>query len=181
MLYKLIHYHFPRYLILFLSSYLIGRTFSVTVDGCASSSHNIMAGLPQGAVLSPILFNIYTSDFPRSPNVQLAMFANDTAIFSQSWRPDTIARRLTANLSRLTSYFTKWRLQVNANKTQAIFFTKRRPVRPPSPRIGQLTISWAAEVKYLGLRLTPTLNFTEHIKGQTGEGAGDNVTAVPTP
>jgi hypothetical protein len=171
-LFKIIHYHFPRYLITFLSSYLTGRTFTVTVEGCASSCHNLLAGLPQSAVLSPILFSIYTSYLPRTPYVQLAMYADDTAIFSQSWRHDTTARRLSDNLSRLTSYFEKWRLKVNANKTQAILFTKRRPLRPLSPKIGQLTITWSTEVKYLGLRLTPTLNYTEHIKGQIGKALG---------
>ena len=48
----------------------------------------LTAGLPQGAVLSPILFTLYTADIPRPPHIQLALFA-DTAIFTQSWRPDT--------------------------------------------------------------------------------------------
>lgn len=172
LLFKLIHYHFPRYLIKFLSSYLTGRTFTVTVEGCTFSCHKLLAGLPQGAVLSPILFNIYTSELPRTPYVQLAMFADDTAIFSQSWKPDTIARRLSYNLTRLTAYFETWRLKVNTNKKQAILFTKRRPVRPPSPKIGQIPIPWSTEVKYLGLQFTPTLNYTKHIKGQIGKAMG---------
>jgi hypothetical protein len=102
---KLIQYKFPGYLLHFLKSYLTDRTFAVTVAGFLSTQKTLQAGLPQGAVLSPIIFTIYTSDFPRNPFVQTAMYANDTALFTQSWRPDTISRRLSQAISRITAYF----------------------------------------------------------------------------
>jgi hypothetical protein len=43
----------------------------------------------------PTLFTLYISDMPHPPNTQLALHADDTAILTQSWRTDTIARRLT--------------------------------------------------------------------------------------
>ena len=67
---KLINYNFPAYLIAFLQSYLTGRTFTVVVDGASSSYRTQRAGLPQGAVLSPILFTLYISDIPRIPHIQ---------------------------------------------------------------------------------------------------------------
>ena len=57
------------------------------------------------------------SDFPKTSFVQTAMYADDTALFSQSWRPGTIARRLPHAITRLTAYFTLWRLKVNMDKT----------------------------------------------------------------
>ena len=77
---KLIHFNFPAHLIVFLHSYLSGRTFNVIVDGVASTSRTQRAGLPQGAVLSPILFTFYISEIPRFPHVQLALYADDTAL-----------------------------------------------------------------------------------------------------
>jgi hypothetical protein len=56
----------------------------VNVAGATSSCKALIAGLPQGAILSPILFTLYTADIPRLPQVQLALFANDTALFTQS-------------------------------------------------------------------------------------------------
>jgi hypothetical protein len=134
LLYKLIKYQFPTYLIQFLKSYLSDRTFSVTIDGFSSLMSNTYGRAPQEAVLSPILFTLYTSDFPKTPFVQTAMYADVTALFSQSWRPATIARRLSYAITRLTSYFTLWRLKGNMDKTEAILFIKRRPVQPhPTP------------------------------------------------
>jgi hypothetical protein len=67
LLYKLIIFNYPFYLIKFLQSYLTDRSFSVNIAGTASSSKPLVTGLPQGAVLSPILFILYTADMPRLP------------------------------------------------------------------------------------------------------------------
>lgn len=56
LMYKLISFEVPEYLIAFLDSYLTGRSFAVTVDGCLSPTNWTTAGLPQGAVLSPLLY-----------------------------------------------------------------------------------------------------------------------------
>jgi hypothetical protein len=96
----------------------------VTLAGVSSPIKYSSAGLPQGAVLSPILFSLYTADFPRIPHIHTALFADDTAIFSQSWRIDTVARRLSRALGRIYVYCSRWRLEVNIDKTTAIVFTK---------------------------------------------------------
>jgi hypothetical protein len=96
LLYKLIKYQFSTYLIQFLKSYLSERTFSVNIDGFSSSCQTLWSGS-----LSPILFTLYTSDFPKTPFVQTDMYADDTALFSQSWRPDAIVRRHTPLLALL--------------------------------------------------------------------------------
>ena len=159
---KLIFYHFPAYLIHLIHSYLSGRTFTVVVDGARSSSRPQRAGLPQGAVLSPLLFTLYISDMPSLPHMHLALYADDTALLPQSWRVDTIVRRLRMAVTQLQMYFIRWRLQVNTSKTEAIFFTKMRPILPSHLRIENQDIPWTKEIKYLRLYLTPTLTFTTH-------------------
>jgi len=121
------------------------------------------SGLPQEAVLSTTLFALYIFDMPHPPNTQLALYADDTAILAQSWRTDTIIHRLTHATSVLLRYFTRWKLQVNIHKTEAILFTRRRPV-PPAPFHFQRTrIPWIPQVRYLGLLLDSKLLFTRHL------------------
>jgi hypothetical protein len=85
------------------------------------------SGLTQGAVLSTTLFALYISDIPHPPHTQLTLYADYTALLTQSWRTDTIVLRLTHAMAVLHRFFIKWKLQVNINKTVAILFTKRRP------------------------------------------------------
>jgi hypothetical protein len=135
----------------------------VIVDGVNSTSRTQRAGLPQGAVLSLILFTFYISDIPRFPHVQLALYADDTALVAVM-NVDTIVRRPTMAVCRLKQYFARWRLQVNISKTEAIFFTKRRPLPTPALHIDGQAIPWSPSVKYLGLHLTPSLTFTTHVR-----------------
>jgi hypothetical protein len=69
-----------------ICSFLTEREFYVIEAGERSAECGVPFGVPQGAVLSPTLFNIFTSDFPTSTEVQLVLFADDSALligFSQ--------------------------------------------------------------------------------------------------
>jgi hypothetical protein len=94
LLYKLITRKLPKYLILILRAFLVGRSFTVHLNDATFTPKNIPSGLLQGAVLSTTLFAICISNMPHPPNIQLALYANDTAILMQSWQTDINARRL---------------------------------------------------------------------------------------
>jgi hypothetical protein len=115
-----------------------------------------------GSVLSTTLFTIYISDMPHPPDTQLALYADDTALITQSWQTDTIDRHLTHAMALLHRYFTKWKLLVNINKTVAILFTKRRPATPPPLQFQHTVIPWSPHIRYLGLELHSKLLFTKH-------------------
>ncbi len=65
-------------------SYLTDRTQSVMIDGKMSSAKDLRCGVPQGSVLGPILFCIYTSplgDLLRSHNIRYHFYADDSEIY----------------------------------------------------------------------------------------------------
>jgi len=103
LLYKLIVLKVPEYLLFILRSYLEGSTYTVhiLVNDASYTPRSPPAGLPQGAVLSTTLFTLYIAEIPHPPDTQLALHADDIAILSQSWRPDTITRRLNCTLYQL--------------------------------------------------------------------------------
>ena len=94
LLYKLIVLKVPKYLLFVLRSYLEERTYSVHINDACSSPIRPPAGLPQGAVLFTTLFTLYIADIPHPPDTQQALYADDIAILSQSWRPETITDTL---------------------------------------------------------------------------------------
>ena len=55
-----------------LQAYLTGRSFRVSVAGSLSSAHLTRSGVPQGSILSPLLFNVLLQDLPALPNVETA-------------------------------------------------------------------------------------------------------------
>ena len=65
LIYKLINMGIRGKLLKILSSFLQNRTMQVLIQGVESQVHTVEAGTPQGAVLSPILFNIMTHDIPQ--------------------------------------------------------------------------------------------------------------------
>lgn len=78
----------PYYLIIKL--YLIESHFQIHYGSAFSD----IAGVPQGGILSPILYNIYASDQPTTPYTSVADYADDKAIISINNDPLTASSNL---------------------------------------------------------------------------------------
>ena len=157
---------FPTYILKLLNSFLKQRSFQVAVDGVLSRRQQIPFGVPQGAVLSPALYNIFTSDLVMVNGVEYYLFADDTGFVAADKSAEAIIEKLQSAQNSLESYQQKWRIKINPAKTQAIFFTRRRSERfLPQRQIAALghEVPWSDEVKYLGLVLDPKLKFDKHI------------------
>ena len=165
LLFKLITTNAPKYIIKIIRSFLESRSFQVVVQGSKSATHNINFGVPQGSVLSPTLYSIYTYDLPVNTHCSIALFADDTALFSSSRFAKTIIKALEKTAKELQRYFNKWKIKLNESKTQAIFFTRRRTKQIPRRpfHMNNADVEWeASTVKYLGLVLDKRLTFKNH-------------------
>ncbi|GJQ87704.1 hypothetical protein Trydic_g14166 [Trypoxylus dichotomus] len=80
LIHKIILNGYPPPIVRILHSYLRGRQFAVKVNCELSDLRPSTAGVPQGSVLGPVLFNLYTSDIPKFPNNSIATYAYDTAL-----------------------------------------------------------------------------------------------------
>lgn len=92
--YKLLSSNCPVYLTKMIQSYLSGRYFAVSVHGCSSSTYRIPFGLPQGSVLSPTLYNVFTADIIMVDGVTYAFFADDTAFLATDRDPEIVTTKL---------------------------------------------------------------------------------------
>jgi hypothetical protein len=165
-LFKMITFNFPLYLIKIVSSFLKDRKFQVVVKDQVSDFKDLVFGLPQGAVISPFLYNLFTADFPRSQICSLALFADDTSFYCTSKYAKFITSNLQNYASKIHKFMNKWKININMEKTRAIFFTKRRKRELPDEkiRIFNTDISWSNEFKYLGCILDKSLTFKSHIE-----------------
>lgn len=166
LLHKMFILKFPLYLVKLVKSFLSNRSFFVSINDEKSNIFNIVAGVPQGSVLSPTLYNIYTSDLKiPSSNCEMALFADDTAIYTSAKNPSTILKNLNNASKCLTDYCVKWKIKLNASKTQATFFSKRRSIRylpDDQVSVNNSKIPWKNDLKYLGVTLDKKLTFSKH-------------------
>ena len=87
LIHKLYALKFPVYLVKVVQSYLRDRKAFVDLHGQSSVSFEIPSGVPQGSLLSPFLFNIFINDMTKPKNCQLAVYADDTALFCDApWK-----------------------------------------------------------------------------------------------
>jgi hypothetical protein len=59
--------------------------------------------------------------------VQLALFADDSALFSSHSKADVIIDRLQSALNTVKGYYSTWRIKVNPSKTQAVSLPREEP------------------------------------------------------
>jgi hypothetical protein len=105
----------PLIYFLLLKSYLLSRHFLVKIGTDQSALTSINAGVPQGSVLVPLLYLLYTEDLPTSPGTLTATFADDTSM-------DIIA---------IQHWFKTWRMKANETKSAHVTFITRCATCPP--------------------------------------------------
>ncbi|MXP61690.1 reverse transcriptase family protein [Pantoea sp. Taur] len=155
--------HLPLSLYLILRSYLSNRTFRVRCSSEYSSCYPIEAGVPQGSVLGPILYILYTADIPTTSDTFLATFADDTAILSSHPDPETASYQLQRHLSLIEVWCNQWRIKVNELKCKHVTFTLRRKSCPPI-FFNDTPLPISDTVRYLGFLLDKRLTWNPHTR-----------------
>jgi Reverse transcriptase (RNA-dependent DNA polymerase)/Endonuclease-reverse transcriptase len=165
LIHKLLINKVPNYLILIIRSYLTHRKLVVNVNSEISSPKSISAGVPQGSLLGPLLFAIYINDIPIPKNCHIALYADDTACFTSSIKPEAIRKNLELAVKTLTDHFTKWKIKINQNKTDAIFFSVRKHKPNSDLKIpsGE-SLKWQTQIKYLGITFDKRMRWAPHIE-----------------
>lgn len=168
LIYKLKREKVPHYITNTIQSYLKERKFKVKIEEATSEEKDIGAGVPQGSVLGPLLYNLYTADMPTSEETRTAQFADDTAIYTSNRNKKTITRRLQKSMDTLTEYYERWRIKINPKKTEAVYFDhkkrKTRTGKPEEIKIMEEKVEWKTETKYLGVILDEHLDYRRHIE-----------------
>ena len=96
-----------------LQSFLSNRYHRVTINGQTSDWLPILAGVPQGSILGPLLFLIYINDLPDGLESLAKLFADDTFLFSKVYGSNLSARQLSINLQKITVWVHKLKMIFN--------------------------------------------------------------------
>ncbi len=146
-----------------LENYLRLRKFQIKYNECVSKVSEINAGIPQGSVLGPVLYLLYTADLPTSNDVITSTFADDTAFLATHKNPQTASRELQDHIYKVEEWMKKWRIRVNENKSSHITFTLNKRTCPMI-KLNNTPIPQHKDVRYLGLYLDRRLTWRKHIE-----------------
>lgn len=127
-----------------------------------SELNTIESGVPQGSILGPLLYLIYTSDLPTTRNTKTATFADDTAILASHLDPVIASSNLQVHLNEIQRWLNKWKIKANETKSTHITFTLRRDTCP-TVSLNNHNLPQAEDVKYLGMHLDRRLTWRKHI------------------
>jgi Reverse transcriptase (RNA-dependent DNA polymerase) len=129
----------------------------------------INKGVPQGSILGPILFTLYTSDLHRvMEHCTMHSYADDTQI-NLSYRPADFveaSRKINIDLQNCSRWFDKHGLQINCSKTSVITFKSRRSDFDSSGvhlYINNEELTHASLIRNLGIIFDEHLTFNDHI------------------
>ena len=165
LLWKLHCFGYQRWLLRIIASWLNHREFYVAWGTATSTSRRIRAGVPQGSLLSPTLFNVFTSDIPGDlgTNMMAALYADDAALLARSANQQMAVTYLQRATDQLVDWYAKWRFGVNERKTQAIVFSRGRK-EPGELLVGCTEVLWQEAVEYLGVHLDRRLTMKYHAR-----------------
>jgi len=151
-----------------LLSFLTHRQVKFRIKNALSSTLFPTASTPQGAILSPLIFNLFVSDIPQpNPPVYLSQFADDIATWCNTKTPTQAVTTLQPYTNKLARWCTKWKLKLATEKTQLIAF-RRKGSKIPRNCMAQIingeTISCKTEAKFLGILLDEFLSMNKHFE-----------------
>lgn len=128
-LFRLIKKGVPDYLLKILWNLLKGKKMYVSLnDKTNSRQYSLENGVQQGAVSSPLLFNIFMSDIlsmydiNTSPSLKGIGFADDLVIYCRNKNVNLAKNELQATFHKIINYFNTWKLKCNVEKCETILF-----------------------------------------------------------
>ncbi len=151
---------FSSKVIAWLNSYLTGRVQRVEIDGVLSEE-TLVKNVPQGSVLSPLLFLLYINDMQAVCDCNLFLYADDSSLLISDKDVGRIQVNLGKELCKVRDWLSENKLMLHLGKTESILFGSKKilnKVSKLSVKVGDCLISNRISVIYLGCVLDNDLS-----------------------
>ena len=139
----------------------------VILNGQFSSWKPILAGVPQGSILGPLLFLIYINDLPNGLKSNAKVFGDDTSLFTLVKDKNKSTSILNNNLLLISKWAYNWKMLFNPDPTkpaQEVIFSKKKITQiHPIISLNNIQVERVHYQKYLGIFLNEKLNFKQHV------------------
>jgi hypothetical protein len=156
LLFKLQHIGIRGSLFYWLDAFLSDRTFKVKVGGVLSASEKVISGVPQGSVLGPLLFIVYTADVKYNVRSSWVMYADDMKIYNDSLN----YQMLSNDISNISKWASDWQLPLNIGKCTVLHIGDKNPCH--GYYLGGVELLKSSSCLDLGVLVTSNLSWSEH-------------------
>ena len=152
-----------------ISSFLSNRRLRVVLDGKSSQEYPVNAGVPQGSILGHTRFPIYINDLPDDVICDIAIYADDTTLYSKCdwasdlWQQLELASELECDLRDTVDLGKKWLVDFNAGKTQLVSFDQSNNNGSIDVKMGGSILEEKSSFKILGLSFSSKLDCGSYI------------------
>ena len=148
-----------------VGSYLSERTQTTKFSTITSDEEKVLAGVPQGSILGPILFIAFTTDLAQEVgDCKVVAYADDAALLVSAPTWKKLKRKIETSVNEAQRWYTKNGLQINSGKTEFMVLKKRGTFEiniNNGPK--QVTISSKQSLKVLGMKIDSHLTWRDHI------------------
>ena len=155
-----------RHMVRMIMELVQNRSFTLsTGSGQQSRLRRLKNGVPQGSVLAPLLYNIYTYDLPKTISQKYA-YADDLALVYSAGDWQSLEGTLSQDMQTLVAYLRKWRLKLSVAKTvsSAFHLNNREAKRELRVYLDGTPLPFHAEPTYLGVTLDRSLTYRRHLE-----------------
>ena len=147
-----------------IESFLENRQQRVKINNAVSRTIPIESGVPQGGVLSGVLFNLYINDMPQCLKyLKASLYADDAKLYGTNNNSDN-SQAIQDDLNAVTQWCNKWRLRLNAQKC---FFLHYRPQKCNNPFpeyfIDGVNLPRKERARDLGIIISDNLKFHDQV------------------
>jgi hypothetical protein len=159
------------YLRRIIAAYFEDRTLVMEAEGTIWE-RNLTAGVPQGSVLGPTLWNILYDPVLRLPmpeGVSAVAYADDLALVVVAASEDELMDKANQAIIVIKNWLTENGLRLAANKSEAVVMAGRRKLAPIHFRVGPDRIHPKPAIKYLGVWLDRRRSFMPHVAETTSK------------
>ena len=149
-----------------ITSYLKDRQQRTLVNNTYSLSLSVPQGVPQGSVLGPLFYIIYSNDIANIiQNSGFTFYADDTVIYSKKKTLTQAGQDLQTDLDNLSNWCVDNEIYINSEKSKVMFFGSKARIETstlPDFNIGGTTLQRAKTYTYLGIKLDEQLSLETH-------------------